>query len=262
MSREIAANFGVHPRSHLWHILCFVGTHWRKHPMRWMVLGLALAAFGCSESVESTDVRTTGIYPEIDVVATGSGSSRVTVRLKVGGRNSNTFLDLTGGDTLEATVDGDTKTLDETSDETYSATFPIDAEGTEFVIAFLRDEEDESAPESTVSMPAPFDLSVDPREASRAADDVELSWDPPGSGDLEFSMSGDCIKSETDDIPDSGSFTITADSVETFESDKDESCTVDVELERSRRGSIDPEFTEGGSIVARHVRGGSFTSTP
>lgn len=230
--------------------------------MRWIVLGLVMAAFGCSESVESTDIRTSGIYPEIDVVANGSGSSRVTVRLKVGGRNSNTYLDLKGGDTLEASVDGDTKTLDETSDETYSASFPVDAEGTEFTIAFLRDEEDESAPASTVTLPAPFELTVDPREASRAGDDVELSWDPPGTGDLAFSMSGDCIKSETDSIPDSGSFTISSDAVETFESDKDESCTVEVDLERSRRGSIDPEFTEGGSIVARHVRGGSFTSTP
>ena len=44
--------------------------------MRWMVLGLVAMAFGCSESVESTDVKTTGIYPVITVTADGSGSSR------------------------------------------------------------------------------------------------------------------------------------------------------------------------------------------
>lgn len=230
--------------------------------MRWIVLGLVMAGFGCSESVESTDVRTTGIYPEIDVVANGSGSSRVSVRLKVGGRNSNTFLDLKGGDTLEATVEGETKTLDETSAETYTASFPVDAEGTEFTIAFLRDEEDESAPESTVTLPAPFDLTVEPREASRASEDVELTWDPPGGGDLEFSMSGACIMRQSDSIPDDGAFTIGADTIDTFQDDEEESCTVELDLERARRGSIDPEFTEGGSIVARQVRGGSFTSTP
>jgi hypothetical protein len=46
--------------------------------------------------VESTDIRTTGVYPVIDVTAEGSGTSRVLVKLKVGGINSNTYLDLTG----------------------------------------------------------------------------------------------------------------------------------------------------------------------
>jgi hypothetical protein len=229
--------------------------------MRCIVLGLVVAAFGCSESVESTDVKTTGIYPEITVTADGSGSSRVRVRLKVGGSNSNTLLDLTGGDELTATVDGDTKVLDETSDETYTATFPTDEEGTEFTIAFTR-EDDDSAPESTVTLPAPFTMSVSPTEASRASDDVDVEWDPPATGNLEFSLSGNCIKSQDDDLPDDGSHTITADSIETFKDDEEESCTVSVELERAQRGNIDPAFTEGGMIKALQVRSDSFTSTP
>lgn len=226
------------------------------------VFGILFLALGCKESVESTDIRTTGIYPEITVEAEGSGSSTVTVKLKVGGSNSNTFLELTGGDTLVATVDGDEKTLRETSDEVYSASFPVDAEGTEFQIAFLRTEEDESAPASVVQLPAPFELEVDPREASRATDDVELSWDPPAGGDLDWDMSGECIQRDFDTIPDDGTYTITADSIDTFESDEQDSCTVTVQLERSQRGSIDEAFTEGGRIVAIQRRRGSFTSTP
>jgi hypothetical protein len=233
----------------------------RRLEMRWMVLGLVATAFGCSESVESTDVKTTGIYPVITVTADGSGSSRVEVRLKVGGSNSNTHLDLTGGDELTATVDGDTKVLDETSDETYTASFRVDEEGTEFTIAFLR-EDDDSAPASTVTLPAPFTMSVSPTEASRATDDVDVAWDPPAGGNIEFSLSGNCIKSNGDDLPDDGSHTITADSIETFESDKEESCTVSVGLERTQRGNIDPAFTEGGRIEALQVRSDSFTSTP
>ena len=229
--------------------------------MRWIVLGLVATAFGCSESVESTDVKTTGIYPEITVTADGSGSSRVRVRLKVGGSNSNTLLDLTGGDELTATVDGDTKVLDETSDETYTATFPVDEEGTEFTIAFTR-EDDDSAPASTVTLPAPFTMLASPPEASRATDDVDIDWDPPAGGNVEFSMSGDCVKMDQDDLPDDGSHTITADSIETFEDDEDESCTVSVGLERAQRGNIDPAFTEGGRIEALQVRSDSFTSTP
>ncbi|MDQ2647067.1 MAG: hypothetical protein M3020_24900 [Myxococcota bacterium] len=226
------------------------------------VFGLVFLALGCKESVESTDIRTTGIYPEITVEAEGNGSSTVTVKLKVGGSNSNTFLDLTGGDTLEATVEGETKTLRETSDEVYSASFPVDAEGTEFLIAFLRTEEDESAPASVVELPAPFELEVAPREASRATDDVQLSWDPPGSGDLDWDMSGECIRRQFDELPDDGTHVITADSIETSELDKDDSCTVTVQLERSQRGGIDEAFTEGGRIVAIQRRRGSFTSTP
>jgi hypothetical protein len=138
----------------------------------------------------------------------------------------------------------------------------VDAEGTEFLIAFLRTEEDESAPASVVELPAPFELEVAPREASRATDDVELTWDPPADGDLDWDMSGECIKREFDEIPDDGMYTVTADSIETFESDKDDSCTVSVQLERSLRGSIDEAFTEGGRIVAIQRRRGSFTSTP
>ena len=40
---------------------------------------------GCRQEVESTDIRTSGVYPVVDVLAEGSGSSRVNVRLKVGG---------------------------------------------------------------------------------------------------------------------------------------------------------------------------------
>jgi hypothetical protein len=230
--------------------------------MRWIVLGLVMTSLGCEESVESTDVRTTGIYPVISVTADGSGNSRVEVRLKVGGSNSNTHLDLKGGDELQATVGNETKTLDETSDETYTATFGVDEEGTEFTIAFLRDEEDESAPASTVALPAPFEMSVSAREASRADDDVEITWEPPASGELDWGIDGDCIKTDDGELPDDGMHTLEAGSIETFDSDKEESCTVEVSLARARRGNIDPAFTEGGRIEALQVRSDTFTSTP
>lgn len=229
--------------------------------MRTIIAAFALFAFGCSESVESSDVRTSGVYPEIDVTATGNGSSTVRVRLKVGGSNSNTFLDLKGEDELKATVDGMTKTLDG-SGNSYSATFPTDAEGTEFTIAFLRGSEDDDAPESKVTMPAPFDLMLDSTEAGRGADDVEVTWDPPASGSVSWKLSGECIKLDTGSTPDDGAYTIEAGSIETFESDMDKSCTATFEMTRARAGTVDPAFTEGGSIVARHVRSRGFTSNP
>src|SRR5262245_21418092 len=134
---------------------------------RFAVLPVALMALACTESVESTDIRTSGIYPEIEVVSTNGTSSKVTVWLKVGGDDSNTYLELEGDDTLEATVDGETKTLDGSGDS-YSATFNTAEEGAEFTIAFLRGDEDDSAPESVVTMPAPFDMALGATAASRA----------------------------------------------------------------------------------------------
>jgi hypothetical protein len=228
----------------------------------WNLFLVATFAVACSESVESTDIRTSGIYPEIVVTATGNGSSVVEVQLKVGGASSNTFLDLKGEDTLEATAGGVTKTLDETSSETYRASFAVDAEGTEFEVAFLRGDADENAPSSTVTLPAPFELAVEVTEASRTMDDFNFTWEPPGSGSVSWDVSGDCIISEDDDTPDDGAATIPAGTMESFESEAQDSCTVNLALVRSDSGSIDPAFTEGGSIVAQQVRGETFTTTP
>lgn len=230
--------------------------------MRWTLLCFGWMALACSESVESEDIRTTGIYPEIEVTANGDGSSLVRVRLKVGGSDSNTFLNLTGDDTLEATADGTTRTLDETADETYTARFQVDAEGTEFTVAFLRGEADENAPESTVALPAPFEITPLATEASRATDDVAVEWEPAGPGDMDWEIEGDCIISDDGSVPDDGTHTIAAGTIDTFESDMEETCTVEVGLSRSQSGTIDGAFTEGGRIVARHVRFDSFTSAP
>lgn len=226
------------------------------------VLGFAFLLGGCAEEVESEDVRTTGIYPEIEVTASGNGTSRVAVRLKVGGSGSNTFLDLTGQDRLEATANGETKELDESDGHWYRVSFPTEAGGTEFTVAFLRGEADDSAPDSRVTLPEPFELSVDTEEASRADDDVPYSWEPDASGDVAWRYEGTCVQSDTGSTADDGEHRIQAGSIETFESDAMESCEVTLQVTRESRGSIDPAFTEGGRAVARQVRNAGFRSTP
>ena len=229
---------------------------------RFAFLPLALFALACTETVESTDIRTTGIYPEIEVVATGNGQSEVSVWLKTGGSNSNTFLELEGEDTLEVTVDGDTKTMDH-SGNSYQATFDVDAGGTEFTIAFLRGDADEDAPASVVVLPEPFELMLGATTASRADDDLEYTWEPAGDGSVSWDLSGECISSGSGSTPDDGTNSIAAGDIEPkFMDDAEKSCTAKVGLERAQRGTIDSAFTEGGSIVAKQVRADSFTSTP
>jgi hypothetical protein len=138
----------------------------------------------------------------------------------------------------------------------------VDEEGTEFVLSLLRGKIDDSAPASTVSLPAPFDFSVAPTEASRATEAIDLTWDPPATGNVRWALEGDCIKLASGMTPDDGAHSLAAGAIDTFESDMNESCTVAVDLTRSQSGEIDPAFTEGGSIVARQIRGASFTSNP
>src|SRR6187549_863202 len=94
----------------------------KGHSMnRWALLTLPLAALACTETVESSDIRTSGVYPEFRVVADGSGTSEASARLKVGGNDSNTFLDLQAGDRIEVSANGETRVLNSESDHRYSA---------------------------------------------------------------------------------------------------------------------------------------------
>jgi len=223
------------------------------------IASTGLLAAGCRQHVESTDIRTSGIYPDIDVSADGSGSTRVKVRLKVGGPASNTVLDLIGDDRLTATAGGVTKTLDGSSGGSYSATFPTDAAGP-IVIAFLRGADDDSAPATTVDLPAPFSVTLASRELSRATDDLAFTWTPPGTGDLDAAIVGACVDLVLETIPDDGSATISRDRIHA--ADSAAGCTVTLSLARSRSGEVDPAFTEGGSVTARQLREATFTTKP
>jgi hypothetical protein len=228
------------------------------------VVSVALAAClaaGCRQKVESTDIRTTGVYPDIDVTADGSGSTRVQVRLKVGGPASNTFLELVGPDRLQVTGGGVTKDMDG-SGYSYTATFPTDAAGP-FVVAFLRGPADISAPNTTVTLPQPFTISLPTRELSRATDDLTYTWSPTsGAGDMDESIDGSCTEIILDTIPDDGAATISHDQIHAESGRASDSCTVTLTMARNQSGQVDPAFTEGGSVNARQLRSITFTSTP
>ena len=224
-----------------------------------LALSTTLAA-GCRQKVESTDVRTSGVFPVVDVTADGSGSTRVEVKLKVGGRLSNTFLDLTGEDRLTATAGGVTKELDGTSGVAYAAAFPADIAGP-FVVAFLRGPDDTSAPATTVNLPAPFAVTLASREVSRASADLAFTWTPAsGSGDVDVSLYGTCIDIVLETTPDDGTSTIGRDRIHAPIAT--DACTATLTLARTQSGEVDPAFTEGGDVTARQVRSTTFTTTP
>jgi hypothetical protein len=226
------------------------------------LLGSMSAATGCRQEVESTDIRTSGVFPVIDVTADGSGSSRVEVRLKVGGRASNTYLELVGDDSLQVTAAGTTKVLDSSGGVAYAATFPTEAPGT-FLISFMRGAADTSAPSTTVELPTPFTMALEAREVSRSTSDLAFTWSPStGTGDMESTLFGSCINTVIEPIPDDGAAIISRDRIHPPDSRRSETCTVTLSLARRQSGQVDPAFTEGGTVTARQVRSATFTTMP
>lgn len=229
--------------------------------------GLATFNLAC-ETVESEDVLTSGVFAGIEVTADGSGNSLVTTRLKVGGGNSNTFLDLSGDDKLEASSGDETLVMKKDkglfNDIKYTAEFEGDAEDKAFAVAFLRTIDD-GAPSSTVTLPAPFALTgPDEGTSFSRAEAITITWDNAGKADtMRVSASGDCIHVFSQDVDgDPGSFTIAAGSLDELDSEEPATCEINVSVRRVRSGSLDPAYGEGGSVTAEVVRARTLTSAP
>lgn len=222
---------------------------------------------GCSEDVDSEDVRTSGFYAEFEALALGDGTTEVSARLKIGGKNSNTFADLTGEDTLIAFTDDDEVTMRRSGSgnrSPYEAEFDTEKGGTEFTVNFDRGSFDDSAPDSMATLPKPFALSLTDLEEGDEivrGNDVSLEWDDNASGTLNWEIEGDCIWSEDGTAADDGDLVIDSSDVRVQSLDEGESCEVTVTLERVNEGSVDGGY-DGGKFNAVQRRSIRFTSTP
>jgi len=226
-----------------------------------------LAAMGCqSEIVESTDIRTTGIYADMLVTADGGGDTEVEVKLAVGGKNG-TEVKIVSPDKLVATV-GDTDHTLTKSHGAYRGTFSGDEGGTEVNIAFLRGEEDDDAPDSYATLPDPFsidgagsDVTVSRQES------LTVTWDASEADDpMSWDLDGSCLFTSDGSMSDNGELVLQGDDFDATPSAEDngESCVATLCIERSRNGSLDPLFAdnEGGRIRAIQSRCVKFNSAP
>jgi hypothetical protein len=225
----------------------------------WATLTLALGAAACSEDVDSTDVKTSGVYAEMSVVATGKGQSDVTADLRVGGANSNTHLDLKAADKLSATVGTTTKTLSQ-SGNVYKTTFDGDAADSKVTVAFTRGVEDTSAPNSSVTLPAPFTVAGIAGTVSRQVG-FTATW-AQSTDPMRWTLDGDCLFIKTDSISDAGQTVIGTSDFSVQSGKEQETCNATFCLERTRQGTIDPAFGEGGVISAVQRRCVAFLSAP
>ncbi len=233
----------------------------------------AMSAFGVAcEQVRSSDVKTSGVYANIVGEATGDGSTTVKAALRVGGVLSNTFLDLSEGESLSAKSGDEEKPLVRKSLPfgaiEYRATFTGDEEGKAFTVSWTRNEGYESAPNTTFTMPAGFNLEAPAAGAtfSRAHDDIQITWSPSGTNDemLWEVVTSSCAREKLSNVidADDGSFTIPAGTLEAIEGHASETCDTTLVLVRRRKGDLDPAYGEGGWVAGRQVRKVTFSSAP
>lgn len=240
------------------------------------VTALTSAAFavGCgAEDVDSEDVLTKGMYAKFEAVASGDGTTRVEAELRVGGKNG-TYVEVKGEDALVALADEDGDGEDESVEmghnnsgdrHWYRSRFDTDADNTKFTVAFNRGEDYVSAPDSFVEIPKPFVLRLDGLEEGAEiprGTDVTITWNNEDGGDVNWYVEGDCIWSRDNRTADDMELTIQAEDIKVLGTDEGESCTVEIIIERTRKGTIDSAFGEGGEFWGIQRRGIEFTSTP
>jgi hypothetical protein len=226
-----------------------------------------LVGAGCTD-LQSSDLKTAGMSAHALVSADGTGASSASVTLNVD-NNITDYVQLSTGDALVATVGNKTQTLSSTNVlgiVTYSTGFTgADQAGAQYTIALNRKSPDTSAPGSTCTMPAAFQLSAPTSSSSfsRASQDIVVTYSGSGQADpLSFTLSGSCFNLVTNSVSnDNGTFTIPKGTLVAAQGTQPMNCQATLTVSRTRAGSLDPAYY-GGSISAAQQRTVSFTSTP
>lgn len=230
-----------------------------NRPLRPVLVLIGASALACS-SVKSDDVLTDAMWADLWVTssAVGEGSTASAI-LRVGGADSNTFVNLEGGDFLEVSDAVGTYEMSEVAlGDLYSYTAALDAEveGDEFHFALVRDVDD-GAPDSSGSMPAPFELTapLDNPEWHPAVEPITVTWDSAGTNDaIQLSVVSDCALTYIVDVSgDPGTYTIESGAV-TVTAEAGTECSSYVQVQRRRAGDLDPGYGEGGTIYGIQER--------
>jgi hypothetical protein len=171
-------------------------------------------------------------------------------------------VDLSGGDRIFAVANGKRIEMDSQGSGTYEVDFNTAAADTAIVVDLQR-ENDDAAPASTGALPGPFSFQV-PNMSTSRAQNIDITWSPSGSKDnMSVKLSGTCIFNRTIAIPgDTGTHTISGGTLVSTNTDKPETCDVNVEMVRSRSGTPDTAFDPDSSFVLTQTRTGKFTSAP
>jgi hypothetical protein len=224
---------------------------------------MGLSALGCTkETTSSQNIKTPGIAALIDVYADTDDTATVHVKLVVAGKSSNAYVTLDGSDKLTATANGKTKTLSVVDTGIYEAKLTGVGADTEINVTLDRPD-DATASDNTGLLPAPFTLDEPPSNLSRADDPLDVTWAPSDSGDpMTLIFDGDCVFTASEKASDTGTFTVDKGTLKSTDSDKPKTCDVNLEVDRKRVGSADPQFDPDSYFHLSQRRTSSFTSKP
>ena len=222
---------------------------------RVILITLMGIATGCT-SVKSSAVNTDGMYAKISAIADGE-KTEVEVVLTVGDAYSNTYVELDGLDSLEASDGATSEELRHFAFGTYhsySADFDEMEAETEFTISFTRDSET-SAPASVATLTDAFVISNPTDSVHSRSDDLHIpgGWTSADMYNFEMyiKLSGSCIydiSTTTENYQLEGGFagyTISASEFDVAGEDDSIECEVTLLLERRSKGTLDPAFGAG-----------------
>lgn len=226
---------------------------------------------GCS-STSSENVDSEGIHADFEIHADSSGQTFVYAELEVGDGLGATSLRVTGGDRLLVTANGIERTMTQDRDVLgrfrYEATFAFDDGGTLFTVAFMRDN-DRSAPNSTATLPDGFVVQAPANSPTYGRnDDIAIAWLPSGTPvvpDIEVwltcstNLGTHTVFERVTLSSDTGASSLpVAAVIPNSTLDESQLCEGSVLFSRFVRGSLDPNFGEGGRITAQQTAQAAF----
>jgi hypothetical protein len=234
-----------------------------------VALCLPLASVACTD-LQSADLKTAGMSAYMTVQADGSGQTQVGAKLHVD-TNSTDYVALSAGDTLVASVAGQSQTMSESNVVgivSYATSFTGEDSNAVYTVALHR-ASDVSAPNSTCTLPLAYTIATPATGStfSRANDAITVNYGPGSSGDaVNYSLSGSCITEpgNASVSGDPGTFTLARGSILPVPNQppSQSSCQVTLTVTRTRGGTVDPAYGSGGQITCVQTRSTTFTSTP
>jgi len=238
---------------------------------------MLLIGTGCSK-VDSEHVSTSGMSAEIDVTGRSDGTTEVETRIKTGsGVPFQPDVELTGGDYLQVSAGGQTQRMTAItyvfSGVYYVADLDFNDTNTEFVVGLIRPS-NTNAPNSRVTAPSRFVIEAPlTTDAFRRGENIALVWSPAeplATMDLETAL--DCENAAGERETTRRFFTSIADSGRHVQAVNEllaqisriapTRCTATATLNRSREGTLDPAFGEGGRIRAHQEVEVTFAVIP
>jgi hypothetical protein len=222
----------------------------------------------CSGTSDSEDIRTSGLHATINITASEDDRSEVSVKLRVGDSHSNTYVALTNGDRLQATLNNSViENIDIKDGSRYRGSFYSAGAGQEnasYRVSFIRPN-DTDAPNSIVTMPPTISgFSATPSSSfSRGTEVLTLSWNATSQQfQVPITFSGNCITDTTlYGVSSTGIYAVNPLSLSS-NSTPEQNCEITITAKVSNTGTVDSAYQEGGVITATRISSLSLMSTP